>query len=97
MNLAEGNGQGADTDRRRLFEIARGSALECGQRSDTKTMRCGKMLTALITLVTTMTNDNDNDNDNDSQRQRFHRYSLMDLCNLLMNRSLAPHARSARP
>jgi four helix bundle protein len=29
LNIAEGNGKTAETDRRRYFEIARGSALEC--------------------------------------------------------------------
>jgi four helix bundle protein len=30
LNIAEGNGKATDRDRRRYFEIARGSALECG-------------------------------------------------------------------
>ena len=30
LNIAEGNGKATDGDRRRYFEIARGSALECG-------------------------------------------------------------------
>jgi four helix bundle protein len=34
LNIAEGNGQGTDGDRRRYFEIARGSALECGAVQD---------------------------------------------------------------
>jgi len=29
LNIAEGNGKAAEADRRRYFEIARGSALEC--------------------------------------------------------------------
>ncbi len=29
LNIAEGNGKTAEADRRRYFEIARGSALEC--------------------------------------------------------------------
>ena len=34
LNIAEGNGQAADADRRRFFEIARGSALECAAVQD---------------------------------------------------------------
>ena len=34
LNIAEGNGKTADADRRRYFEIARGSALECAAVQD---------------------------------------------------------------
>ena len=34
MNIAEGNGKATDGDRRRYFEIARGSALECSAIQD---------------------------------------------------------------
>ena len=34
LNIAEGNGKATDGDRRRYFEIARGSALECGAVQD---------------------------------------------------------------
>ena len=34
LNSAEGNGKATDGDRRRYFEIARGSALECGAIQD---------------------------------------------------------------
>jgi four helix bundle protein len=34
LNIAEGNGRGTNADRRRFFEIARGSALECAAVQD---------------------------------------------------------------
>jgi len=34
LNIPEGNGQGTNADRRRFFEIARGSALECASIQD---------------------------------------------------------------
>ena len=34
QNIAEGNGKGTTADRRRFFEIARGSALECAAIQD---------------------------------------------------------------
>ena len=34
LNIAEGNGKTGDADRRRYFEIARGSALECAAIQD---------------------------------------------------------------
>jgi four helix bundle protein len=34
LNIAEGNGKTADADRRRYFEIVRGSALECAAIQD---------------------------------------------------------------
>ena len=34
LNIAEGNGKTAERDRRRYFEIARGSALECAAIQD---------------------------------------------------------------
>ena len=34
LNIAEGNGKATDGDRRRYFEIARGSALECAAAQD---------------------------------------------------------------
>jgi len=42
LNIAEGNGKGTDGDRRRYFEIARGSALECGAVQDVLQV-CGAM------------------------------------------------------
>jgi len=34
LHIADGNGQGTNADRRRFFEIARGSALECASIQD---------------------------------------------------------------
>ena len=34
LNIAEGNGKATQADRRRYFEIARGSALECAAAQD---------------------------------------------------------------
>ncbi|MHC4871650.1 MAG: four helix bundle protein [Planctomycetota bacterium] len=34
LNIAEGNGKASDADRRKFFEIARGSALECAAIQD---------------------------------------------------------------
>ena len=42
LNIAEGNGKTAEADRRRYFEIARGSALECAAIQDV--LRVGKVL-----------------------------------------------------
>jgi four helix bundle protein len=43
LNIAEGNGKTAEADRRRYFEIARGSALECAAIQDVLVV--GKALT----------------------------------------------------
>jgi four helix bundle protein len=40
LNIAEGNGKATDGDRRRYFEIARGSALECGAVQDVLEVCC---------------------------------------------------------
>ncbi|MFV1996355.1 MAG: four helix bundle protein [Verrucomicrobiales bacterium] len=42
LNIAEGNGKTSDADRRRYFEIARGSALECAAIQDV--LRVGEAL-----------------------------------------------------
>ena len=42
LNIAEGNGKATDGDRRRFFEIDRGSAFECGAAQDVLQV-CGAM------------------------------------------------------
>jgi four helix bundle protein len=42
LNIAEGNGKATEGDRRRYFEIARGSALECAAVQDVLEV-CGAM------------------------------------------------------
>jgi four helix bundle protein len=42
LNIAEGNGKATHGDRRRYFEIARGSTLECGAAQDVR-QACGAM------------------------------------------------------
>lgn len=44
LNIAEGNGKAMDGDRRRYFEIARGSALECAAAQDVLEI-CGALST----------------------------------------------------
>ena len=45
LNIAEGNGKATEADRRRFFEIARGSALECAAIQDVLEV-CGALLGA---------------------------------------------------
>ena len=62
LNIAEGNGKGTLADRRRFFEIARGSALECAAIQDcveacgiitTKANTEGKVVLARIVSMLT--------------------------------------------
>jgi hypothetical protein len=41
LNSAEGNGKATDGDRRRFFEMPRGSALECGAVQDVLNLKSG--------------------------------------------------------
>lgn len=42
LNIAEGNGKSTQADRRKYFEIARGSALECAAIQDVRGFALGK-------------------------------------------------------
>ena len=68
QNIAEGNGRGTENDRRRFFEIARGSALECAAIQDilevcsdltSKDNKIGKeMLYRIVSMLTKLGNRN---------------------------------------
>ena len=64
LNIAEGNGKATEPDRRRFFEIARGSALECAAIQDVLEV-CGALtrddslhakalLDRVVAMLTTM-------------------------------------------
>ena len=66
LNIAEGNGRATDPDRRRFFEIARGSALECAAIQDVLEV-CGalsaqdnveskKLLDRIVAMLTKLGN-----------------------------------------
>lgn len=62
LNIAEGNGKASDRDRRRFFEIARGSAFECAAIHDVlqvcgatereETEKAKKMLDRIAPMLT---------------------------------------------
>ncbi len=62
LNIAEGNGKATEGDRRRFFEIARGSALEsgavqdvlevCGAISSTENADAKKLLDRIVAMLT---------------------------------------------
>ena len=59
LNIAEGNGKATDGDRRRYFEVARGSAPECGGVQDDQAQ-----------YAVGMDTDSDSDTDTDGNRKR---------------------------
>ena len=62
LNIAEGNGKATEGDRRRFFEIARGSALECaaiqdvlevcGALSSSENVDAKKLLDRIVAMLT---------------------------------------------
>ena len=64
LNIAEGNGKGTEGDRRRFFEIARGSALECaavqdvlgvcGAISSAENEKAKQLLDRIVAMLTKM-------------------------------------------
>jgi four helix bundle protein len=62
LNIAEGNGKPTNGDRRRFFEIARGSALECGAAQDVleicgalsaqENQKCKQLLDRIVAMLT---------------------------------------------
>ncbi len=62
LNIAEGNGKATEGERRRFFEIARGSALECsaiqdvlevcGALSPTESAEAKKLLDRIVAMLT---------------------------------------------
>ena len=66
LNIAEGNGKATEADRRRFFEIARGSALECGAIQDvlevcgalstTENTEAKKLLDRIVAMLTKLGN-----------------------------------------
>jgi four helix bundle protein len=62
LNIAEGNGKSGPADRRRFFEIARGSALECAAIQDVlqvgralpleENARLKELLTRIVSMLT---------------------------------------------
>jgi four helix bundle protein len=62
LNIAEGNGKATEGDRRRYFEIARGSALECGAIQDVlevcgalspaESLEAKKLLDRIVAMLT---------------------------------------------
>ena len=66
LNIAEGNGKATEGDRRRYFEIARGSALECAAAQDvmeicgaitsTRSEQGKQLLDRIVAMLTKMGN-----------------------------------------
>ena len=84
LNIAEGNGKRSPKDRRRFFEIARGSATECAAildilvfqnvLSDEDAIRAKELLIRIVSMLTRLTETGDRvkeeeiDYDHDGER-----------------------------
>jgi len=83
LNIAEGNGKGTAADRRRYFEIARGSAMECAAIQDCLTAcevlnheknNQGKaMLVRIVAMLTKL-----GKRDHDEVREEMKCYGIVD-------------------
>ncbi len=95
LNIAEGNGKGTNADRRRYFEIARGSALECAAIQDClKACRAlsveqnhqGKaMLTRIVSMLTKLGQRNHEMREDSGVYSEFDNYNDNDNDNEMDN------------
>jgi len=81
LSIAEGNGKGTNADRRRCFDIARGSALECASIQDgleacevlaaAQNAQGKAMLTRIVSMLTKLGQRNHEVRENSGPYDRF--------------------------